>query len=392
MNTELYLDTARLGRMCRGARMAELDFVRLVSQLRSSLYFGRFLTDGFCALSFRDRCRFRGLRCWAGVTKFKREFGRFVSQPSRAIFPFSTSQSLIHFAAECLFDAATTVLATDLDWPPYLDALRNVAVQRNASLHIVRLRSMVFDRAAGLSDIVRIMAQAYRAHDCDGLFLSDISYLGIRIPVRQIVDRLTPHTRPFVVVDGAQALGQRPVNIRELNCDLFLARTQKWFSAYHPLRLAFVGRSRSLALIHGVRGKLLRSPHFHDPLLDFTDAIERNEFGTFGETVNLTPLMTAAGALRSLTNSGKLERRWERRRQNAQIVMDYLPTSIPASARVHEDLGSGIVLVPFRWRLCSPGALIAIRRTLHRYHIAARSCPTVNSALPCQTSRCPYNT
>ncbi len=38
MTTELYLDTARLGRMCRGARVAEQDFATLASQLGSSLY------------------------------------------------------------------------------------------------------------------------------------------------------------------------------------------------------------------------------------------------------------------------------------------------------------------------------------------------------------------
>ena len=53
MNAELYLDTARLGRMCHGARMAEQDFSRLVSQLPSPLYFGRFLSHGFRSLPER---------------------------------------------------------------------------------------------------------------------------------------------------------------------------------------------------------------------------------------------------------------------------------------------------------------------------------------------------
>ena len=36
MGTELYLDTARLGRMCPGARLAEQEFGWLVSRLGSS--------------------------------------------------------------------------------------------------------------------------------------------------------------------------------------------------------------------------------------------------------------------------------------------------------------------------------------------------------------------
>ena len=146
MNTELYLDTARLGQMCRRARMAEQEFARLVSQLRSPLYSGQFLTDGFEALTSCDRRQFPTLRCWSGVTEFKREFGRFVSQPSCPTFLFSASQSLIRFAAECLFDSADTVLTTDLAWPPYLEALKKVAARCNATLHVVRLRKMDFTR------------------------------------------------------------------------------------------------------------------------------------------------------------------------------------------------------------------------------------------------------
>ena len=50
MSTELYLDTARLGRMCNGARLAEQDFGRLVGRLGSSLYLEQFLADGFRSL------------------------------------------------------------------------------------------------------------------------------------------------------------------------------------------------------------------------------------------------------------------------------------------------------------------------------------------------------
>jgi len=230
----------------------------------------------------------------------------------------------------------------------------------------------VFNGSANVDAVVQAFVQAYRAHDCDGLFLSDINYLGVRIPVRQIIHGLARYRRPFVVVDGVQALGQRPVNIQALNCDLYLAGTQKWFSAYHPLRLAFVGRPDSLASIHTVRGRLSRSPEFYDPLLDFSDAIERNEFRSFGETVNLTPLMTAAGALRSLrTNRRKLERRWDARRQNARIVIDSLPLSSLWDGQLHTDLGSGIVLVPFRAQLPSHDALASVHRVLNRYRIAA---------------------
>ena len=64
MQAELYLDTARLGRMCRGACSAEQDFVRLVSQLGSSLYLEQFLADGFRSLPNSIRRGVPRLSCW----------------------------------------------------------------------------------------------------------------------------------------------------------------------------------------------------------------------------------------------------------------------------------------------------------------------------------------
>ena len=67
MSTELYLDTARLGRMCHGASRAERDYSKLVSQLGSSLYLERFLTEGYRALPHDLKARHRHLRCWPGM-------------------------------------------------------------------------------------------------------------------------------------------------------------------------------------------------------------------------------------------------------------------------------------------------------------------------------------
>ncbi len=92
-----------------------------------------------------------------------------------------------------MFDVASTVLTTDLAWPAYLEILQSVAARRNATLHVVRLRRMVFNGSANVDPVVQAFVQAYRVHDCDGLFLSGISYLGVRVPLRQIIDGLAPY-------------------------------------------------------------------------------------------------------------------------------------------------------------------------------------------------------
>jgi len=58
------------------------------------------------------------------------------------------------------------------------------------------------------------------AGECDGVFLSAVSNLGVRLPVAKIVRALkaTGHLR-FVVVDGAQELNHIPTDLSHEHCD-----------------------------------------------------------------------------------------------------------------------------------------------------------------------------
>jgi len=344
MTTELYLDTARLGRMCRGARVAEQDFATLASQLGSSLYLENFLTSGFCSLPLSCRKRVPNLRCWDGITGLKRRFGQFVNQPDGCpISFFSQSQTLIRFAAECLFRSAKRVLMTDLAWPAYLHLLQDTARKRNASLHILPLEDLVFNDQIDASAVVDRLLHSYHAQGCDGIFLSDISYLGARLPVREFLNLIPKDQQPFVVVDGAQALGHRPIDLGELNCDLYLAGTQKWFQAYHPLRIAFAVRPESVRLIQDTQREYV--DRLADPLLQFCEAAESNNFVPVGETVNVTPLIAAAGALRHHVRSVSMHGRWKRRLQNVATAIEYLPNHAWRPKSLDPSLGSGITLL-----------------------------------------------
>ena len=74
MSTFVYLDTARLGQMCREAQAADRDFVRLAGEEGCSLYFEDFLHGGyFGGLSPRRRRRFPNLSGWEGLATLKRD-------------------------------------------------------------------------------------------------------------------------------------------------------------------------------------------------------------------------------------------------------------------------------------------------------------------------------
>ena len=193
MHAELYLDTARLGRMCRSARLAEQDFCWLVSQLGSPLYLERFLTHGFESLPRRLRHRASGLACWRGAQQLGESLGRFVRQePGLPTYFFGQSSKMIRFAAELLFSRAHRILVTDLCWPPYLQILQQAAKELDGEVCLVKLSAMVTSDLATGDDIVDHVQQAYHLNGCSGLFLSDISYLGVSLPVEQLNGEIEP--------------------------------------------------------------------------------------------------------------------------------------------------------------------------------------------------------
>ena len=113
----------------------------------------------------------------------------------------------------------------------------------------VPIRQAVLRDRMGLEELVRRLLSHYQQQDCDGLFLSAVTYEDIRLPIRQTVQSLGPRRRPrMVVVDGAQALDHAPLGLAANYCELLLTGCHEWLRAYHPLGLAICCR-RSLVVL-----------------------------------------------------------------------------------------------------------------------------------------------
>ena len=349
MSTELYLDTARLGRMCSGARLAEQDFGRLVGRLGSSLYLEQFLAEGFRSLPNSIKRGVPRLSCWPGVAGFQRALAEFIQQPLGCpTYFFGQSSFLIRFAATCLYQKASRVLTTDLAWPAYADALKAIGNEHGKSLHVVPLKNWIFTNRVGVCDIVQRIKRAYQRYDCDGLFLSDISYLGIRLPVVEIMHAIGSHNN-FSVIDGAQALNQRPIELSRLGCDLYLAGTQKWLCSYHPLRIALVSRHDNVPTIKDVAAARRHGTRRTDALFNFCQTIENSGFVSYGETVNVSSLIAAAGAVGyMLSRPSPLDQRWRTRKDNALALVGGLASRVWRPLLQCESVRSGILL------LCQP--------------------------------------
>lgn len=307
MPTCLYLDTARLGRMCPEAQAADHDFARLASEEGCSLYFEHFLRWGYSSLPPSLSRRYPALSFWAGVTAFKRDLKTVLAiDRRRQVFVANRSAQLVRLAARALCRRCENVLVTDMEWPAYMAILEAECQRAGRTLTAVPIWQAVFRDRIGQDELVGRLATHYRQEDCDGLFLSAVTYQGVRIPISETIDAIAPAYRPrFTVVDGAQAFNHVPLRATAESCDLLLTGCHKWLRAYHPLGLAICCRARSERDIITICREMFHRGEIGDPLLSFTTQLEGENLERFSETVNLAPMFTAAAAVRAMMRSDR---------------------------------------------------------------------------------------
>lgn len=369
MSTELYLDTARLGRMCSGARGAERDFVKLVGQLGSSLYWDHFLRYGVESLPASFQRRVPHLRTWQGIQGLQQTIAERLDQSDQTTsYLFGQSQTMIDLAAECLCRYARSILTTDLEWPPYLETLRRMASRSGVRIHCLPLQQAFLGGQLTTDELLARVLQALTLFRCDGVFIADITYLGLALPIRELCSQLRYAPNVFIAIDGAQALHHRPISLRQLDCDLYLTGTQKWLGAFHPLRIALTGRAATTSFIQEVARHRLATFPEQDSLHAFCQSFASSEPAVaVGETVNVAALFTAYGALEATGDQAMLARDWHVRRQNAQSFRNLLVHSPLLAVPVAPEMRSGILLVDIKHLV--PGAVSDLRSVFHQTNL-----------------------
>ena len=296
--TELYLDTARLGRMSRRAQQAHIDFARMASEEGGSTFFERFLREGSASWSAKARARFPGLGCWQGIASLKASL-RTLAGSSRdlPVLVVNRSSQLMKLAARLLFQSCRHVLATDLGWPPYREILDSEAHRAGRQVTTVSLRDLLCRDRANIGDVMEAVKATFLEAGCDGLFLTAVSHHGLRLPSEQLVRALEAIREVrSVVIDGAQDFMHASADLNHEYCDLYLAGCHKWLGGFHPMGLGFYGRRSSIRMIETLVATLLASGELDDPLLRFTNQIENTRLDGETETVSLMPLFTCQGA------------------------------------------------------------------------------------------------
>jgi hypothetical protein len=310
MPDSLYLDTARFGRMRRSAAAALADFARLCSDEGSSLAVESLLVGGYWAWPTGLRDRYPNLATWRGLDGL-REAVRSVAGavPRTAVFFAARAATLMRLAARMLARRCRTILHTDLEWGGFVEILRREAGRRDSRVVALPIRGLIEREGLDAAEVSARIAEAFSRRGCDGLFLSDISWDGIRLPLAQL-ESLMAEVR-CSVIDGSQALGHAPPALA--HADIYLAGGQKWLRAGHPIGIAIASRPGFAECVASVRRE--------DPLLDLLVQHDSNTWLPHGETADLSAFFCLDAAARdAVRRRDATDGAFSRRLSNAETT------------------------------------------------------------------------
>jgi len=309
------------------AQQAHLDFAHLAGEEGGSLFFERFLQSGAGAWPGEAQARYPGLSGWRGIGSLKESLRVLAgSLPELPVLLANRSTQLMKLAARLQFQPCRNVLVTDIGWPPYHDLLAAEAVRTGRALTVAPVRDLAMQGQATDEEILDLVRTHYVRERCDGLFLTAVSHLGVRLPVEKLVRSLEAASPPrFVVIDGAQEFCHVSADLRNDYCDLYLAGCHKWLQAYHPMGLAFYGRRRSRFIIETALRDLVAGGELDDPLLRFSTQLESDALDDRTETVSLGCLFSCQGAVADALEAGgtpaqHLPRRLESLKAAAEVA------------------------------------------------------------------------
>lgn len=338
----LYLDTARLGQMSELAQRLSISFIRLSAEEPFSLYFERFLRDGFESWPAAYQSRFPGLSLWNGIESLLQGIKLVAGASDEAkVVIASRSLWLVQCAARKAFQNCRRILTTDLSWPSYQSVLGSEGIKAGRELHCLKIRHRILHEGLGECELIDELVAFYRQHHCDGVFLPAVDSLGVRLPIAKIVTEIELNSElGFVMTDAAQALGHIRLDDVCNVSDFVIAGCHKWVRAYHPMGIGILGTRLHAS---GIREELDTSQG-DDPLFQFLNFLQDDRLSGHMETVNLTPLFSCQGAISELVGRD-LDKRAHIQRQNAQMVQQLVRDSGWNSLDIDDSMQCGIQLL-----------------------------------------------
>jgi hypothetical protein len=196
-----------------------------------------------------------------------------------------------------MFRVCRNVLTTDLSWPTYQLMLEAKANRTGNQVTGIPLRDKILYQRWSVPDVSKYLAEEFAEHKCDGLFLPAVDHLGVRLPVRQIVEEIRTRSElRFCFIDAAQAFCHVPIDDCIEVADFIVAGSHKWMGAYLPTAIGLFGQHRSREMVERRLRRMLFNGRYDDPLLQFTEQLTTSKTDGLSQTANLVNLFACAGA------------------------------------------------------------------------------------------------
>lgn len=347
--------------MSPNARSAARAYANLLAQDGCSSCFEEFFWHGSDTWSGRRHHTMPALSLWHGPDDLKKRLACQGGIPGAEVRLASRSQTLMQMALSILCDQCQTILTTDAEWPAYSRMLDAEAARTRTEVVRVHIAQYATSGRQSLADA---LIEQFDRQNCDGLFLSALTYPGLHLPVPQICQAVKERLQ-FSVVDAAQAFSHIDTSAGEL----MIAGSHKWLSSGAPLGIAFSRTHRAAELLDSKIRQACGQPTSCDPLLRFLEGERESAQSRYHETVNVEPLFLCRAALLDASDfltSG--QNTLNRRIQNAQTVTDLAQAS--GWKPIHKEQTTGILTLQANSTSVRSAAANVIRDAFQGRHVS----------------------
>lgn len=167
------------------------------------------------------------------------EVGRFINATADEIALTQNATMGMNFLANGLDLApGDEVVSTDHEHGGCISPWRLLAKRRGIVLKELPLEPALGD---GPDGVLRLFASAMTPRTKVVMFSQITSGLGARLPARELC-ALARERGALALVDGAQAVGQIPVDVKALECDAYVASPHKWMMAPKGTGILYIRR------------------------------------------------------------------------------------------------------------------------------------------------------
>jgi len=173
------------------------------------------------------------------LTSFREAVGTLLNASVDEVALTQNATMGINFLANGLdWNAGDEVLSTDQEHGGGISIFRLLAKRRGIVVKELDLDAAL---AGGPDGVVKMFAEAMTPRTKAIMFSHITSGFGIVLPARELC-ALSRERGALSLVDGAQAVGQIPVDVKAIGCDAYVGSPHKWLMAPKGTGILYIKR------------------------------------------------------------------------------------------------------------------------------------------------------